>query len=212
MKMQSVLTRTKGPMTPEEILTLKVLTDSQVSPDGSLVTYVVSDNYKEEGTARPHSNIWISDSRGGNTRQFSSGARSDYMPRWSHDGSRIVFLSDRVESGKFQIYLLSTTGGEAIQLTDYKGVGEIMQIEWSRSGEKIAFLMYDPQTDEDRKRFEESGGAVEYEKRHKYARIHVMDVSSKKIEWQSTGDYHIWEFSWSPDELSFAAVVARRAV
>lgn len=199
---------TKGAMTPEEILTLKVLTDSQVSPDGAVVAFVVSDNFKEEGAARPHANIWISPSGTGEPRQFTSGIRTDYMPRWSPDGSRLVFLSDRVESGKFQIYLLPTLGGEAIQLTDIKGIGEIMQIEWSRSGEKIAFLMYDPETDEDRKRFEESGGAVEYEKRHKYARIYVMDVATKKIEWQSTGNYHVWEFSWSPDELSFAAVVA----
>ncbi len=83
-----------------------------------------------------------------------------------------------------------------------------MQIEWSRTDNKIAFLMYDPETDEDRKRFEESGGAIEYEKRHKFARIYVMDVSTKKIEWQSSGNYHVWEFAWSPDEKSFAAVVA----
>lgn len=196
------------PMSPEEILTLKVLTDSQVSPDGSTVAFVAAENYKEEGWAKPRSNIWIANTTGGSPRQFSTGQRSDYMPRWSPDGSKLVFLSDRNESGRFQIYLLSTQGGEAIQLTDYKFIGEIMQIEWSRLGEKIAFLMYDPETDEDRKRFEESGGAVEYEKRHKFARIYIMDVATKTIEWKSSGDYHIWEFSWSPDGRSFAAVVA----
>ena len=199
---------TKSAMAPEEILSLKVLTDSQISPNGQLVAFVAADNFKEEGTAKPHSNIWITRIADGHTTQFSSGPRSDYMPRWSRDGSKLVFLSDRIENGKFQIYLLSTSGGEAIQLTDYKGVGEIMQIEWSRTDNKIAFLMYDPETDEDRKRFEESGGAIEYEKRHKFARIYVMDVSTKKIEWQSSGNYHVWEFAWSPDEKSFAAVVA----
>lgn len=193
---------------PEEILSLKVLTDSQVSPDGSRVVFVVSDNYKEEGAAKPRSDIWIVETAGGTPRPFSTGIRTDYMPRWSPDGTKLVFLSDRVESGRFQIYSISMRGGEAVQLTDYKGIGEIMQIEWSRSGEKIAFLMYDPETDEDRRRFEDSGGAVEYENRHKFARIYVMDVAKKKVEWQSSGNFHVWEFAWSPDEMSFAAVIA----
>ncbi len=112
---------TKSAMAPEEILSLKVLTDSQISPNGQLVAFVAADNFKEEGTAKPHSNIWITRIADGHTTQFSSGPRSDYMPRWSRDGSKLVFLSDRIENGKFQIYLLSTSGGEAIQTNRLQG-------------------------------------------------------------------------------------------
>ena len=141
-------------------------------------------------------------------QQFSSGQRTDYLPRWSPDGSRLAFLSDRSEVGKFQIYLLERDGGEAIQVTNFKNVGEILQLEWSKSGERIAFLMYDPETDDDRNVSVDSGGAIQYEKNHKYARICVLNVDTKIVEWQTKGNYHVWEFAWSPDEKSFAALIA----
>jgi len=193
---------------PQEILSLKILTDSQISPDGSLVAFVASDNYKEEATPKPKANISVASNQGNPVRQFSSGHRTDYLPRWSPDGTKLAFLSDREESGKFQIYLLARDGGEALQLTNFKDIGEILQLEWSRAGDKIAFLMYDPESEEDRKRSEKSGGVVEFERNHKFARIHILDVSTKAVEWRSKGDYHIWEFAWSPDEKSFAAVIA----
>ena len=195
-------------MTPSDILATKVLSDAQISPDGSLVALVVADNFKEEGAARPHSNIWIVETATGATRQFSSGPRTDYMPRWSPDGSSLAFLSDRSESSKFHVYLLPRSGGEARQLTSSGAVGEILQIDWSRSGDKLAILMYDGESREDKDRKDRSGGAIEFEKHHKYARIYVIDAKTGSIEWRSTGNYHIWEFSWSPDEKRFAALVA----
>jgi len=192
---------------PQEILSLKILADSQISSDGSAVAFVVAENFKEEGTPKPRSNIWIAIGDG-DARQFSTGQRTDYLPRWSPDGSKLVFLSDRNESGKFQIYLLERAGGEAIQLTNFKDIGEILQVEWSRSGERIAFLIYDSETDEDRKRLVDSGGAINYEKNHKFARICILNVTTKIVEWKTGGNYHIWEFAWSPDENSFAALIA----
>jgi len=193
-------------MIPEDLLAQKILSDAQISPDGSLTAFVVSDNYKDEGTARPKSNVWIANARTGSVLRFSRGPSADLLPRWSPDGKKLAFLSDRGGDGNLQVYVLPIDGGEARQLTNVKS--EITQIQWSRTGTSIACLMYDQETNEAKSRFDKSGGATEFEKHHRFARIHVINAETGFDEVATTGNYHVWEFDWSPDGKSFAAIIA----
>jgi len=208
-----------GIVTPEDILSERVISDAQISPDGNLVAFILAESFKE-GTPRAKSNIWLAERGTGHVRQLTSGPRSDYMPRWSPDGTKIAFLSDRRENGKFQLYVIPCDGGEASQLTDFQGAvsrsdlapsgmstGEITSIAWSPSGQLIAFLMYDPETQEDIVRREQTGDALEFEEHHKYGRIWTVDASTRELK-RVTSDYHIWEFDWSPDGKQFAALIA----
>lgn len=177
-----------------------------MSPDGSFIAFVVSDSYKEEGAARPKSNVWLASTQTDSVFQFSRGPSVDLLPRWSPDGKKLAFLSDRGQDDNLQVYVLPIGGGEARQLTDVKG--EIIQIQWSKSGDSIASLIYDQETNEARSRFEKSGGAAEFEKYHRFARIHIINAETGSDEIVTTGDYHVWEFDWSPDGKSFAAIIA----
>src|SRR4029079_10312701 len=49
-------------------------------------------------------------------RQLTTTDKKDRHPRWSPDGSRILFESTR--SGKSQLWLIEMAGGEAKKLTD----------------------------------------------------------------------------------------------
>ncbi len=207
-------------ISPEDILKERIISDAQISPDGNRVALTVAEAFKEEDRTMARSNIWIADVRTGSVRQLTTGTSTDYMPRWSPDGKELAFLSDRVEKGKFQLYILSLDGGEAIQLTNVIGEvthlavspsgmsqGEITQFAWSPLGNSIAYLMYDSETPEDSARKEESGGALEFEEHHKYGRIWTVEIESKKTK-RITKDYHVWEFDWCPDERSFVSLIA----
>ena len=67
--------------------------------------------------------------------------------------------------------------------------------------------MYDPETEEDRVRMEKSGGAIEFEKFHKFCRIWTVDIQNRSLR-KVTEDYQVWEFCWCPDGSCFAALVA----
>lgn len=100
------------PMSVLDLISLRIASDPQLSPDGSLIAYVVQQCHEKTNTTS--SAIWLVNSSGGKTltsRQLTAGVHHDTAPRWSPDGKTLAFLSDR--DGTAQIYLLPLKGGEA---------------------------------------------------------------------------------------------------
>lgn len=195
----------------QALLTFPFLSEAQISPNGETVAYtsgeLVSTKYKI-----PRRNIRLVDANGKNDRQFSNGLRADFHPRWSPDGRQVAFLSDRAEEGKLQVYLMSSTGGEAIQLTNVDGNIDISRakdaLQWSPDGKSLAFLMTDPETPEEKARKAEKDDAHEFEKNHKFTRVWAIDLATRKLQRITHGNWQVWEFSWSPDSRAFALVVS----
>lgn len=192
--------------TVEDLLALKSVSDAQMSPDGQAVAFVVGDSYKEKDAKTIKSQIWLVEASGGGARPFTSGPRSDILPRWSPDGRTLAFLSDRTEENKYQIHLLPAAGGEARALTEVKG--SVSAFAWSPNGRSIAYLMNDPETEEEKKREEEKDDAIEFEARPKYSRLWVIDVASRETREVTHGPIQVWEFSWSADGEHFALLVS----
>jgi TolB protein len=59
----------------------------------------------------------------------------DSLPRWSPDGSKMVFSSN--QSGNYQIWSMNADGSDRKRLTDLKGRSALPR--WSPDGSKIAF-------------------------------------------------------------------------
>lgn len=62
-------------------------------------------------------------------------AFSDHDPRWSPDGSKIVFYSNR--AGNFDIYIVNADGTNLVQLTEDPGYDGMP--DWSPDGSTITF-------------------------------------------------------------------------
>lgn len=190
------MTTTRRPLTPEDLLALKRVSDVQISPDRALIAFVVGDAFKED-TDAPRSQIWVVPGDGAAAHPYTTGPRSDTTPRWSPDGRTLAFLSDRAESGKPQVYLLERGAGEARRLTDLPG--DIAELEWSPDGTRLAFLMDDPETEQEQRRKQAKEDVIEYEKDHKWRRVWTVEAASGKARQVTSGDAQVWEFSWAPD-------------
>src|SRR5689334_22288942 len=84
-------------ITPEDVLTIRELSDVNLSPDGKQITFVVSEPNDPNKPREPRvSNIWMvpTDARD-RPRPLIPGLNNADTPRWSPDGHMLAFLSDR---------------------------------------------------------------------------------------------------------------------
>ena len=119
---------------PQDVFDLEYVTDPQISPDGRKIVYVrhFSDIMKD----RKYSNLWIVNFSGTHHRPLTSGKQIDDSPRWSPDGTRIAYISDRDE--KPQIYLHWMDTGLTSKLTTLEFPPG--SLSWSPDGGQIAFI------------------------------------------------------------------------
>ena len=201
----------RRPLTPEDVLSFKSVEDAQISPDGARVAFVVGDSYKSD-SKWAKSTIWTVSSAGGPATQLTAGPRTDSLPRWSPDGCHIAFLSDRLQEGQRQVFLLPAGGGEAMALTDVKGEipspRGLSSLQWSPDGSALGFLMEDPETDEERQRSEDKDDAIAFEQDPKYVWLWTVEVATGEARCVSPAALQIWEFGWHPGGSEFAAVAS----
>jgi dipeptidyl aminopeptidase/acylaminoacyl peptidase len=121
-------------ITVDDLYQLGWLETPAYSPDGRWLAYVRVT--VEQSGNRYRRSIWIQPAEGGPARRLTAGD-SDADPRWKPDGQAIAFVSSR-EGGKPQIFLISTSGGEARRLTS--AANGASDPAWSPNGRRIAFL------------------------------------------------------------------------
>ena len=129
-----VMAATPRKISAEDLLTMRFVSQPQLSPDGTLVAFV--SRWIDPKRNRYFSNLWLVPTVGGEPRRFTVGDYSDISPRWSPGGGCIAFISDRSDST--QIWIIPVDGGEAEQLTKLEE-GSLGSLAWSPDGTKIAF-------------------------------------------------------------------------
>src|SRR4029453_5791156 len=111
-------------MAPLDLTRIAFVTDAQISPDGRRIAFVITSLSEERDEYL--SNIWIVDAVGGEPRRFTAGPRREVEPRWSPDGPRPAFLSERSPKEKPQLYVMPADGGEPTRLTSLEnGAGRV---------------------------------------------------------------------------------------
>src|SRR5690242_4851330 len=85
--------QTKARLTPMDVFNLEYASDPQLSPDGKRILYVRQ--FSDIMSDKNLSNIWIINTDGTNNRPITTGNRSDSLPRWSPDGTRMIYVSDQ---------------------------------------------------------------------------------------------------------------------
>jgi dipeptidyl aminopeptidase/acylaminoacyl peptidase len=180
------------PITAQQAINTHGISDLHFSPDGSRVAMTVSEPPK--GTTRL-THIWMLTVATKELRQFTASSKSEDSPRWSPDGKKLAFLSDREDSR--QIYTLTMDGGEALPLT--KGKNGVQSFAWSPDGKQIAYLAQEPKTDEQEKKEKDKDDAHVEDKDERHARVWILDVDSGKSRQVTSGKWRIGEIEWMPD-------------
>jgi dipeptidyl aminopeptidase/acylaminoacyl peptidase len=194
----------KKPLTPETFLELRQIQDPQFSPDGTRVAFVVSDPLKNEKRTR---HIWLYDLQGKTSRQFTYSDKTESSPRWSPDGKKLAFLSNR-GGDQQQIYVLRMEGGEGVALT--KAKASVTALAWAPDGQSIAYLAPDPKTEAEEKKEKEKDDARVVDKEDKLARLHLLTVSTQEEHALTDAIRRVDELHWMPDGQNIVVSATNR--
>ncbi|HLJ48809.1 MAG TPA: S9 family peptidase [Bryobacteraceae bacterium] len=123
----------KTPFTTTDLFEFRNVGDPEISRDGKSVIYTITRADKMNDAF--YSNLWIADADGKGSRPLTQGNFRDSSPRWSPDGSRLAYISNR--SGKPQIYVRWMDSGQEAMITDLEQAPS--GIVWSPDGNSIAY-------------------------------------------------------------------------
>lgn len=208
----------------DDFLKLKIVSDPQFAPDGARIACVVRVTDAEKNRYRGE--IWATPAQEGEPRRMTSPESGSSGPRWSPDGAKIAFVSDR-QKPKSQIYLLPSDGGEAVALTNLEIEGSIQGLCWSPDGAKIAFLFratpeaWRKETVEERKKQERSSPVRVHTRLFyrldglgyfdgEYAQVWAADVATGECRQLTSGPYACRLPVWAPDGETLAFLSDRR--
>ncbi|MBN9118439.1 MAG: S9 family peptidase [Planctomycetes bacterium] len=125
----------KRPMKVEDLFAFKRVGAPQISPDGKTVVYQVTDVDLEKNKSTTA--LWVAPADGtGAPKQLTDPkGKRDANPRWSPDGERILFESNR--SGSMQLWVVGADG-EAKRVTNVSTGAT--NGAWSPDGSHVAFV------------------------------------------------------------------------
>jgi dipeptidyl aminopeptidase/acylaminoacyl peptidase len=196
--------QTPRPMTFDDVMALKTVGATAISPNGKMIAYTLSYADLKENERRTE--IWIVSASGAAPRRFTSG-KNDISPQWSPDGQWIAFISTRGtgESAKPQIYLISPFGGEAEKLTDSKT--GVASFTWSPDGKRIAYVAQVPLTEAEEKKQKDKDDAQVVDANFRFTRLWVIDLGARKAVEIVKDNLVISDPQFSPDgkRISYTA-------
>ena len=152
--------------------------------------------------------LMLRDLTDGSEKQITAGGQGEGNPRFSPDGSRLLFLSSGKAGRQLYIYDLETE--EVRQVT--QGSRPVMDPVWSPDGRRILFASPAGGSGAPKKQHDDEAVAIEdfgykfdgigFYRPDSYMHLFVVSASGGEIEQITDGQYNYMHHNWTADSRS----------
>jgi dipeptidyl aminopeptidase/acylaminoacyl peptidase len=201
----------KRPMTADDALNIVRVGNALISPDGQWVFYSESElDWKKN---KRKSKYYMIPAEGGEAFQYI-GEDGGNSFQFSPNGEYFTFKRSVEE--KSQVFLMRTSGGEAVQLTEHKS--SIGTYKWSPDSTKIFFLAPKARSKDEEKEYKAGNDVIfvdegpHGQREGQWRHLWVLDIKTKESTCLIAEDILIGDFDISPagESILFTARFSNR--
>ncbi len=131
-QIKSVSKADVGKLSIEKLYMTRAIGDTSWSPDGKQIVFV--------SNITGRNNLWVVPAEGGWPVQLTVSEQRQAQPAWSPNGRWIAYISDYDGDEQWDIFIVSPSTGEIMNLTDTRLIAE-EQPTWSPDGRKLAYMV-----------------------------------------------------------------------
>ena len=185
-----------GNVTPEQTMALLRPDEVALSPDGSRIAFTVAASFREQGKAIER-RLWVGEVDG----DVQAGPAGSH-PRFSPDGSRLAYATDRGHEGRLSLWIDDGEVG--------KVPGSVEDICWSPEGDRLLVLAADMGADmagaQSAKKIEEAGAEEQDPKVIRpgrfWRRLWLIDAASGETHDVTPEGVNVFEFGWAGGKVA----------
>jgi dipeptidyl aminopeptidase/acylaminoacyl peptidase len=184
-------------LTPEQVVAMRTVTATAMSPDGQWVTYTATRPRDEVETRAPmFSELWVVPARGGEPRLLVGQPHTVSGPQWSPDGGTLTFAATLPQREGRQVYGVAPAGGEPQPLT--ASPRDVVAYAWAPDGGSLAYTETVPQPDHVTQRRAAGNDVIVMSEAGSYVRLFVQPVGGQPRA-VTPADRVVHDFTWAPD-------------
>lgn len=188
----------KRPMTVDDALNLVNVGDALISPDGKHVFYSKTELVWEKNDYK--TTYYMASAEDGEAVQYIGEGGGEAF-QFSPDGRYLSLMREIDESP--QLFLMPTSGGEAVQLTGHNG--RIGAHKWTGDSSTIIFSADEPRSEEEESEHKLGADPVFVDEapngkeEARFSNLWAFDLRTKKETRLSDADFIVEAFDVSPD-------------
>jgi len=202
------LTAQENTFTSYDLLRMKYVVETSISPDGNFIAYTV--HVPRQLTDEPGKHyryLFLYDL--GNEKSVELLGDKVFISSigWMTDSKSITFLAKLKEDKYTQVYQLPIDSDEPTAITN--SVQSVLQYRISKDGNQFAFVSTSVVSEEKQNLLDSGFDAEIYEEEYLDRNLYLQNFESENMDpRQLTENISVYDFQWSPDGKQIAAFIA----
>jgi dipeptidyl aminopeptidase/acylaminoacyl peptidase len=202
------LTAQENTFTSYDLLRMKYVVETAISPDGNFIAYTV--HVPRRLTDKPGNNyryLFLYDLADEKSVELLGDKLFISSIGWMPDSKSITFLAKFNDDKSNQVYMLPIESGDPSAITN--SVNSVLKYQISKDGNQLAFVSTSEISKEKQVLLESGFDAEIYEEEYLDRNLYLLNLESHSMEPRQLTEYvSVYDFQWSPNGKQIAAFIS----